>query len=172
MPFVDLVYLVFITLAMYATYFVLLFLLPLFFGQKITTPRKKLLLPLLYIVIFSVLAYAVSYSVQDIELANRILHIFGGSFLGFFVCFLAARNSEVHINKFQFFVFSVLIVLALGIANELLEFVMQEYIGLISATSITDTWLDLVSNVIGVIFASICLVPFHRKITSSPLDHI
>jgi hypothetical protein len=155
-------HLAFITLMMCVTYFILLKFFPLFFAQQITLTRRKPWIPLLSIVIVSVLAYAVSFSMPDIELDNRILHIFGGGFVGFFVCFLAARDSSVHINKLQFFVFSVLIVLALGIANELLEFFLQEYFGFIFATSVDDTWLDLASNTIGIILASMCFVPFHK----------
>jgi len=151
-----------VTLAMCATYFILLALFPFFFAQKITPPQRKPLLPLVYIVLFSALAYAVSFSIQDLELGNRILHIFGGGFLGFLICFLAARDSKVDINKFQFFLFSALIVLALGTVNELLELVLQNCFGIVSAASIDDTWLDLASNVVGMIIASICLVPLHK----------
>lgn len=165
-------YLAFITLAMCVVYFILLQLFPIFFAQKITLQRRKPFLSLICIVIFSVLAYVASFSIQDIELSNRVLHIFGGAFLGFFVCFLATRDSRININKFQFFVFGALIVLALAIANELLEFVLQEYGILVSAINVNETWLDLASNVVGIILASIFLVPFHKEITSSALDHI
>lgn len=158
-------YLVFITLAMCVIYFILLALFPFFFTQKATPLQKKSLLPVAYIIAFSVLAYAASFSIADLELGNRVLHAFGGGFLGFLVCFLAARNSKIHINRFQFFMFSALVVLSLGIANELLEFLLQEYSGFLFAasTSIYDTWLDLASNVAGVIIAGVCLVPFHTR---------
>jgi hypothetical protein len=159
----------FITLAMCAAYLILLYLFPLFFGQKITPARKKPWFSLACIIIFSTFAHTASLSIQDLELANRILHIFGGGFMGFFVCFLAARDSGVNINKFQFFVFSVLIVLALGIANELFEFFLQTYFELISAATVTDTWLDLTSNAIGIVIAGLCFVPFHK---GAELDHI
>ena len=162
---VDLAYLVFIVLAMCATYFILLALLPRFFAQKVMLPRRRQLVSLVHIVIFLVLTYAVNFSIQDPWLANRVLHIFGGGFLGFFMCFLAVRDSGIRITKFQFFVFSVLIVLALGTANELLELFLQEYAGIISSTTVTDTWLDLASNTVGIILASICLVPFHKENT-------
>jgi ABC-type Co2+ transport system permease subunit len=157
--------LAFITLAMCIGYFILLAVLPLFFAQKITRPKKNQLIPLVYIILFSTLAYAVSFLIQDIELGNRFLHIFGGGFLGFFVCFLATRNSGVHVNKFQFFMFGALIVLVLGIANELLEFILQNYWGFIMSISVNDTWLDLASNSVGVILASIFFVPFHKEIS-------
>jgi len=157
------VHLAFITFALCIVYFILLALLPRFFTQQITPPRRNPLPSLIYIVALSVLAYIASFSIQDLEFGNRILHIFSGGFVGFFMCFLATRDSRVRINKFQFFVFSVLIVLALGIANELLEFFLQEYAGYISSATVTDTWLDLASNVVGMILAGICFVPFYKE---------
>ena len=163
MTIADVTFLVFITLAMCVIYFILLALFPLFFSQKITTSRKKSFIPLVYIVIFSLLVYVVSFSIQNLDLSDRILHIFGGGFLGFFICFLAAKNSGVRITTFQFFLFSVLTVTTLGVANELLEFFLQTYFGYISAATVTDTWLDLASNTVGIILASICFVPFYKN---------
>jgi uncharacterized membrane protein YgaE (UPF0421/DUF939 family) len=156
-------YLVFITLALCATYFILLALFPIFFAQKVTLPRRKPWISLALIIAISVLSYVASFLIPNLEIANRILHIFGGGFTAFFMCFLAVRDSGVRISKFQFFVFSFLIVLALGTANELFEFFLQEYFGYISAATVTDTWLDLASNVVGIILASICFVPFHKE---------
>jgi len=164
MHLVDALYLAFISLAMCAVYFILLFLFPRFFSQEVTLPRKWRLLSLAYILLFSTLAYVASYSIRDLWLGNRVLHIFGGGFLGFFMCFLAARDSGVRITKFQFFLFSSLIVLALGVGNELLEFLLQTQHLLTSATSIQDTWLDLASNVVGVTLASVVLTPFHKEL--------
>jgi hypothetical protein len=163
MHFVDLAYLTFITLAMCVTYFILLDLFPILFAQKIQPSlNRKSLLPILYIFAFSTLLYIVNFLIPDPEFANRILHVFGGGFLGFSVCFLATRDSGIHVSKFQFFILGILIVLALGVVNELLEFVLQIYGVVISSTSVTDTWLDLFSNTIGIILASICLIPFHK----------
>jgi len=122
MHVIDLLYLTFITLALCVGYFILLKLFPYFFAQKVLPQRRSPWFPLAYIVLFSALVYAANFLIPDPELANRILHIFGGGFLAFSVCFFAVRDSGVYISKFQFFLFSVLIVLALGTANELLEF--------------------------------------------------
>ena len=152
-----------ITLALCVSYFILIYLFPFFFAQEIPSKRKNPLFSLILIVICSGLAYLASFSVSDLELGNRILHIFGGGFVAFLVCFLSARDSGVRISKFQFFLFSTLIVLALGIANELSEFILQEYWGFLFTRSVNDTWLDLASNVVGIILASACFVPFHKK---------
>jgi len=157
-----------ITLAMCAAYFVLLRLFPFFFTQKITLSQGEPL-SLALIIAFSVFFYAISFSLQDLEFGNRILHTFGGGFMGFLTCFFAARDSRANINKFQFFLFSALIVLALGIANELFELLLQEYGGFVFIQSVIDTWLDLASNVVGVIIAGACLVPFYKQVG---LDHI
>ena len=149
-------------------YFILLSLFPIFFGQKITLPQRKPFLSIICIIAFSVFAYVVSYSIQNVDLSDRVLHILGGGFAGFLVCFFAVRDSRIHINKLQFFLFSTLIVIALGVANELAEFLMQYYNVLISATTVEDTWLDLASNVVGILIASACFVPFHKQDTPVP----
>jgi hypothetical protein len=169
MHFVDALYLVFVTLALCAVYVALLDFFPRFFAQEGVTSRRNRFLPLFGIIAFSAMAYAMSYSLSDQEFSNRVLHIFGGGFAGFLTCFLAVRNSGVRIRKLQLFVVSVLIVLALGTAHELLEFFLQTYAGIMSATTITDTWLDLTSNVVGMLLASACLVPFHKEVEQSTL---
>ncbi len=80
--------------------------------------------------------------------------------MAFMVCFLVVKDSKLPVTKFQFLIFSALIATALGVANELLEFFLQHYFGFISAASVTDTWLDLLSNTVGILLASICFVPF------------
>jgi hypothetical protein len=115
------------------------------------------------IVALSFFGYFVAFAIQDQELSNRFLHAFGGGFLGFLTCFLAAKDSSVVINKFQFFIFSVLIVIALGVANEILEFLLQNYVGIVFATSVNDTWLDLISNTIGIFIASAIFIPLVRN---------
>ena len=163
MHIVDALYLAFITLALCAAYFILIDFFPHFFVQEVTYPRRSPIFPLVCIILFSVVAYAISYALPDPEIGNRILHISGG-FAGFLMCFFAARDSRVRINKFQFFVLGALIVLALGVANELLEFFLQEYAGIISVTTATDTWFDLMSNTIGILIASTFLVPLYKGI--------
>ena len=147
---------------MCAAYFMLLALYPLLFSQKRTALSFRSLLSLGTIILISTLVLLVSFSIQDVDLGNRVLHTFGGGFLGFLVCFLAAKDSRININRFQFLVFSALIVLALGIANELLEFMLQEYVGMIFAIHVNDTWLDLASNVTGIVLGALLITPFYR----------
>ncbi len=104
--------------------------------------------------------------VPDPALSNRIQHAFAGGFAAFLVCYLAVRDLNISINKFQFFVFSSLIVTALGVGNELAEFIFQEYIPIFPfqfAETPIDTWLDLVSNSVGVIVGALCFTPFINR---------
>lgn len=158
-------YLLSITFAMCCAYAVLFFVFPLFFQNKMPILNPKSIYSIFYIILFSIVTYLVSGSIANPALSNRILHIFGGGFLAFLTCFLVAKDSKLQISKFQFFLFSFLIVIGLGVANEILEFFLQNYLHYIFSQSVNDTWLDLMSNVAGAVIASICLVPFIKKQT-------
>ena len=108
-------------------------------------------------------SFAISFSIADPEWSNRLLHALGGGFVAFFVCFLVARDSQIDITRFQFFVFSFLLVTAFGVGNEILEFAIQHYLDLTFARDVADTWLDLVSNTVGVLVAAAIMVPFIHK---------
>ena len=168
MNLIDLAYTVFITLALCATYGIILELFPRLFVQERSTSLKNPLPTLFFIIIFSTLSYTVSIAIPDPSLSNRVLHVFGGGFLAFAVSFLAARDSQISINKFQLLVISTLISLALGVANELLEFILQSSGLVIAARNVDDTWFDLASNTIGIILASIIFVPLHKEIDYKP----
>ena len=150
-------------------YLGLIYFFPLFFTgrrpanvtEKIS-PRVILLIIAVTLVIFSLTA-----SISDSLIENRLQHALGGGFLTFFVSFLAWRSSGVTVNRFQFFFFGFLLATALGVANEILEFFLQNYASLHFASTINDTWLDLVSNVVGLLVASAVFVPLVKKPTSS-----
>lgn len=156
-------YLIFITVGMCASYFTLFYLFPYFFNNKITRLNSQFLYSILYITVLSLLGYVVVFSIPHEEWSNRILHGFSGGFLSFFVCFLAARDSRVSLSRFQFFLFSFLIVTALGVVNEIFEFIGQGYFHIEFAFGVFDTWLDLVSNWTGAVLAALCFVPFLNK---------
>lgn len=153
-------YLFIITLGLCLSYFILHHFLPIFFEKE----KGKLGYGSIYSIVFIALASLavtyVSFIVPNIEWGNRILHAFGGGFLAFLVCFLVVKNGSIDLTKFQFFIISALIVSTLGVTNEIIEYVLQEYFGLLSAISIEDTWLDLVSNTIGLLIAAIIFTPF------------
>ena len=76
------------------------------------------------------------------------------------VCFLAIKDSGVRVRKFQFLIISILVATALGVMNEILEFFLQNYFGFISSATVNDTWLDLISNTVGILIATTILTPF------------
>ena len=114
---------------------------------------------LLTIALFALGAFLVSFHIHDKQLANRFLHVFGGGVAGFLVCFLAARDSALLIGRARFFIVAALVVTAMGVGNELLEFFLQEYTPLLFSSTPIDTWLDLASNTVGIALAALILTP-------------
>jgi hypothetical protein len=156
-----------ITLVMALVYIGLMVSFPALFFQK--TEKLNLRKALTSIVIISALsisAYVVSFFLSDPEFSNRILHAWGGGFLGFLICYLAASDAKLRLTKFQFFVFAFLFVSTLGVGNEISEYILQIVTGEPYAPHITDTWLDLISNTVGILIASLFFIPFIGKDTS------
>lgn len=109
------------------------------------------------------MAYIVSFSIHDKQLSNRVLHAFAGGFTAFAVNFLAARDAKVEIGRMRFFIFAILIVTAMGVGNELIEFFLQKYYHFIFSPTVYDTWLDLFSNLIGTLIAGMVFNPFVKR---------
>jgi len=147
-----------ITLGLCAGYGVLLFVVPVLLGNPIP-PVRSVRTNSLWIIPASAIVVGVLVAlIPDPFWQNRALHTLGGGVLASIACFAAFKDSAVRASSFQFFVLTVLIVTALGVANELLEFVVQNYAGFVMADSINDTWLDLLSNTVGTVGASSVLV--------------
>ncbi len=140
-------------------YLGLVYLFPLFFTGAWGENQRINPWSLVLIIIVTFITFSLFLSVDDYPLANRLQHALGGGFLGFMVCFLAWRSSRLTINRFQFFLFSFLIVIALGVANEIVEYVLQNYFSMLMARTINDTWLDLISNIVGILVGSAIFVP-------------
>jgi len=153
-------YLFIITFGLCFSYFFLHYFLPIFFEKEIEKINKKAYIYISIVAILSLLIYVIVLNIPNIELGNRLLHSIGGGFMAFLVCFLVVRDGQLKVSKLQFFVFSVLFVTAMGVTNEIAEFVMHNYMGLVMATSINDTWLDLISNLGGTLVAGLLFVPF------------
>ena len=153
-------YLFLVLLGWIVTYFSLYFLFPYFFNGAAPALSRRSWYSIIGTVAFSAFIFAASSNIRDPELSNRILHIFGGGFLSFLVCFLAVKDSGLNIGRFQFFVFSFLVVLSLGAVNEMLEYVLQNYFNFSFAKTANDTWLDLISNSAGALIAGVFLTPF------------
>ena len=154
-------YLLFLIASFCLAYFLLRFIFSSFFEQ--TSARlnaRSVFFSLSGIVCSILIVYIVSYAIPNAEIGNRILHIFGGGFLSFLLCFLVVKDSGLRIGRFRFFVFSFFVTVTLGVANEIAEFFLQHYLAFDFARTITDTWLDLLSNVVGAVIAGVCFVPF------------
>ncbi len=156
-------YVTFLYFPVYITaYFVLLFLFPYFFKQSLPKVTSRSVQSLAYIVLVTSFFFILSAVVPNEELGNRILHSMGGGFTAMLMCFYAARDSKVVITRVQFFVFSFLLVTALGVGNEIAEFFGQYYTSLVFAPTINDTWLDLISNTVGILLGAAVFVPFFK----------
>ncbi len=101
-----------------------------------------------------IVVFVVALSVPDAELGNRFQHAVGGGVLGVVLCFLVFRDHRIKATRFQFFIWTTLIVTALGVGNELLEFFMQANTTMIFAANTFDTWRDLASNTVGIALAA------------------
>jgi len=137
-------------------------LFPLFFNNSLASLTKRSLLSITSIILIWIAVWHISGQIPDLDWSNRFLHVFGGGFLSSLICFLAILDSRLSITKFRFFVFSFLIVLSLGVANEILEYFLQEFTSLSFANTANDTWMDLISNTVGALIALVCLTPFIR----------
>jgi len=158
-------YLLAITFGLCISYFVLLFLFPFFFENRIAKVTKKSFLFVALLSFLSLILYIVVFHISDEELGNRFQHAFGGGFLAFFLCYLVVKDVKLSISKFRFFIFSALIVTAMGVANEIIEYLLQNYAGftLMFSNNINDTWLDLISNTVGILVATACFTPFVNR---------
>lgn len=152
-------YLVLLTVGLCLAYPALHALYSLFFEGKLAPMRSGAAVSVLAVACFSLAVFFVSAAVPDAETSNRILHVFGGGFLAFAICFLVVRDAGLRIGRFRFLVFSFLVVMALGVANEILEYFLQTYFRFGFARDVDDTWLDLVSNVVGAAIAAAIFTP-------------
>lgn len=148
------------------TYFILYkILFPILFEKPLLPLGKGTILSFLIIIVLSLINYFFIISFLNIEsgIGNRLLHAFGGAFIAFLVCFLVVKDGKLDISKFQFFIISLLMVTALGVVNEIYEFILQNYFDKIAAATVDDTWLDLISNTVGILVAGICFIPFINR---------
>ena len=153
-------YLLSITAGLVAAYLILFAFFPYFFTGTVVRLPKRSFVSVALIVVLSICGYAVVLHTRDLELGNRILHAFGGGFIAFMICFLAVKDAKVQLTRFQFCVMAALIVTGLGVANEILEFFLQHWTAFVFMRSNDDTWLDLLSNTVGIIIGAAAFVPF------------
>lgn len=124
------------------------------FNKKVN--KKSLKRKSFYIILFAaIILFSMVFLISDTELANRFQHAIAGGFLTMLISYLSFKDSGVKLNKLQIILLSVLIVTFLGILNEIFEFFVQMNTNLIFASHINDTWLDLTSNMFGIIIGSV-----------------
>ncbi len=156
-------YLFWMALGMLAMYFVLYAFFPYFAEGRLAAFTKRSAMSVTLIVAAIVVGYMVVLHTRNLELGNRILHIWNGGFVTFFACYRAARDSAARLGRFQFLVLAALIVTSLGVANEVMEFALQSYGLRVFLRTPYDTWLDLTSNTLGVLIACAVFAPFAKK---------
>ena len=141
-------------------YLVLFFGISLFFTNSLPRLKYCSIISIGLIIAFYFSVLISSSLISDLEWSNRILHTFGGGFLIVLVTFLAIKDSKTKINAIQFFIVGISVAALFGVANEIFEFILQNRFGFMFANSINDTWLDLISNTIGSILASLFMALF------------
>ena len=142
------------------TYFILAGLFSLFFDKHLPVFHTGPMRSLFIIVLLALGVFAIMSMIPDPEIANRIEHAVGGGVLATLICFLVVRDTRPSITRFQFFIFSALVVTSLGVVNELVEFFLQAQFHLTMSRGMLDTWLDLSSNTVGTVLALVALTPF------------
>lgn len=164
MNYADWVYLIFLSIVITVSYFPIRLLFHYFFhGSKPPALNKRWFVSCLITFLLSLAVYIISSKISDQEIGNRIVHAFGGGFLAYLVCFFAAKDDRIKIDKLKFFIFSFMLVMTLGIGNEVVEYFLQNHFDFSAAPHVNDTWLDLMSNITGALIAAICFTPFLPK---------
>lgn len=160
-------YLLLATAGICVSYLFLYFFSPLFFERPVSRPRGRMLGSLFLLSLLSVGIFFATDAVGDLELGNRLLHLFGGGFLAVCMCWLVVRDADLPMTPLQFVVLAGLTATALGVCNEILEYFLQHYSSLSFAKTADDTWLDLISNLVGTVLGAVCFAPFIKKM---PVD--
>jgi hypothetical protein len=154
-------YLFSITAGMCISYFALHWVFATFFKSRLLPTQSPFsLMSLGIIVLLSLASYALAGWVSNPELSNRLLHMLGGGFLAMATCFLVVRDSQFIVSRTQFLLLSFLVVMALGVGNEIVEFVLQNYFYWKFAQTVNDTWLDLISNLLGALAGGVVFTPW------------
>jgi hypothetical protein len=144
---------IFLITSLGITYLLFLVVFPYFFNNTKGSIKNASKWSIFIIILASSITHIIGFSIPG-ELGNRLLHLLGGGVLASYLCFRVVIDTKITITKFQFFAFTILIVTALGVANEIAEYFMQSYTSLTITTNIIDTWLDLIMNTLGTLLAT------------------
>ncbi len=158
-------YLIGITFGLVIAYFFLGFLFSQLFQSKFTKFNTNYIFSAVAIFWLSIAGYFLVELIPDPEMANRVLHAYGGGFLATLVCFLSIKDTNLKLNKLQFSVISILTVTTLGVGNEIVEYFLQNYAGFsFFSTTPNETWHDLISNLVGTLIGVLSLVWFVPRV--------
>jgi hypothetical protein len=130
-----------------------------FAGPRPRLSAGRALRAMVPIALVVIVADMVSLSIDDWELANRVLHVFGGGVAGYLACAFAARDAGLAIGRPRFVMAALLLVTLMGVGNELVEFALQRFASLRFAAGPLDTWFDLASNMVGVAIGAALFTP-------------
>jgi hypothetical protein len=136
------------------SYIALSYLFTYFFESRAPRFHVSDIYAILGVAVYLLVVFYVTRHIPNDFWANRFLHAFGGGFAAYIICYLVARAQHLHVGPIKFLVFSCMVVTSLGVANELMELFLQINTHLVFADSITDTWLDLLSNSVGILLAA------------------
>ncbi len=143
------------------TYFFLTYFLQIFFNWKISETKFNLFhIWIILVLYFFFIIFA--NSLENVELWNRIQHMFWWWFMMVVIFFFSTFASKIKLTKIQFFVLAMLITTAFWVVNELAESIFQIGKVMLFSTNIADTWLDLWSNSIWALIWSLIFVFFIR----------
>jgi len=116
------------------------------------------------ITVWMIIIYFCTTSViQDKFWANRVLHAVGGGFNIVLIASLALKDFKIKLPLPQIIIIVFMLATTLGVFNEIIEFFLQQALGWKFATIIEDTWLDLVSNLVGTILGLTSLSIIFKK---------
>lgn len=138
-------------------YVFLFFALPSFFSQNVLSWKQLSSGSMLLVGILSLTITVLTACFPSEWWGNRFEHAVGGGVVCSLVFLLAIRDSKTMLSQYRYIVMSVLVVTFFGVCNELVELVGQAMYPstLIFSATVYDTWLDLLSNMVGTASAAI-----------------
>lgn len=143
-------------------YFGMYAFFPMILGQRLYKPTKLSAFAIVLILILISATIIITMGRHNEFWPNRFEHAFGGGVIMMLAAYLAQKDSRTRMTRFQFFALSALLVTALGVANEILELYVYFAFGYNFANSVLDTGFDLLSNTVGILLASLVLVPLYK----------
>lgn len=99
---------------------------------------------------FLMIGFILVRLIPDEWWGNRVQHALCGGATAFYMCYRIICDADLRLTRFQTVIICCFTVTALGVANELAEFVEQALFDVVLSPTTVDTWLDLWSNTAGI----------------------